>query len=752
MSFYEKYELLAELRDDGIKSFVARNITTGEAVEAHLFVAGRSPENQALLDKLDRLSPADSNYILERGENQGTPYVIARLLPDRVSLRDWLNTRVAAAPAPVPAETLPAFRVQEALEKGETLPAFKVPEALARGETLPAFKVPEALAKGETLPAFRVQEALEKGETLPAFKVPEALQRGETLPPFAAPGAKQGGAPPSGLEAALERGETLPPFRAMEALEKGETLPPFRAWTAPASGSEPKAAAPAAPPRKRTGDEEFLKLFQVPERGKPGTSTSSAPPTPLPAEKLSSAMSGQEPPAAPAAGAGEFTRMFSAPSAAPQPPAQPAAAQPAEPPAAPQPPPVTPAPAAPAAGAGEFTRMFSAPSAAPHAPAQPAAAQPAEPPAAPQPPPATPAPFAPAPAAPAAGAGEFTSLFAAPPQAQQPPAAPATPQPPAAAPAPPAGGSEFTRMFNAPPGAGAAPLQSPPLGAAPPLGGGKPGEFTRMFSSPGGSLSQPGGNLPAGLPGASSADPFAAGPPKSSGGSIWRLATGRTCRIADAASRRCRSRCAGRRDAGVSNAFRAQPDGTQPDTDRAERIYADDDGAGRGRSTGGRRRRARRRSRWGRRIWHGLHGRHGELLRSTVYEAADDGATDVRAANGDAAIQCRLGWRPYVGPDIQRAPNVRAAGLQPFAVRPANEHELGESVAVEFADAADAEPSEGWSREQGDVHRAGRSVVDCHYRGHRFRDEELVPWRICRNHRAHKTPQESGNCCGRRAS
>ncbi|OYW13418.1 MAG: hypothetical protein B7X34_00270, partial [Acidobacteriia bacterium 12-62-4] len=63
MSFYDKYELLAPLRDDGIKTFVAREVATGRALEAHLFVAGRTPENEAILAKLDQLSPDGARLI-----------------------------------------------------------------------------------------------------------------------------------------------------------------------------------------------------------------------------------------------------------------------------------------------------------------------------------------------------------------------------------------------------------------------------------------------------------------------------------------------------------------------------------------------------------------------------------------------------------------------------------------------------------------------------------------------------------------
>ena len=59
MSFYEKYELLDLQRDEGVKSFLAREITTGRPILVHLFVNHAAPEGKALLAKARGLTPAD---------------------------------------------------------------------------------------------------------------------------------------------------------------------------------------------------------------------------------------------------------------------------------------------------------------------------------------------------------------------------------------------------------------------------------------------------------------------------------------------------------------------------------------------------------------------------------------------------------------------------------------------------------------------------------------------------------------------
>jgi len=91
MSFDDKYEILAELRNDGIRTVVAREKASGQAVEAHLFLSGRTPENNVLLDKIHQLPSEHRQFVLEVGDHDGTPYVVSHLLPDRRGFREWLG-------------------------------------------------------------------------------------------------------------------------------------------------------------------------------------------------------------------------------------------------------------------------------------------------------------------------------------------------------------------------------------------------------------------------------------------------------------------------------------------------------------------------------------------------------------------------------------------------------------------------------------------------------------------------------------
>jgi hypothetical protein len=231
MSFEDKYEILAELRNDGIKTFVGREKLTGQAVEVHLFLEGGGGANGVILEKIRGLAPENAQFVLERGDNFGTPYVVTHLLPDRRGLREWLDGIASGAPV------FGGPTISD-VEKGATLPPFRAP-ALQRGDTLPSFQAYDP-SKGATLPSFQAPK-LEHGGTLPPFQAYDPT-KGATLPSFEAPTAP----PPP------DRGETLPPFKAM-------TTPP------PKLGGSFDDTLPAGA-GKKGADEDFLRLFQVPER------------------------------------------------------------------------------------------------------------------------------------------------------------------------------------------------------------------------------------------------------------------------------------------------------------------------------------------------------------------------------------------------------------------------------------------------------------------------------------------------------
>ena len=422
VSLYERYELLDLSRDDGVKTFEARELATGRPVKVHLFVHPSAPLQVALLKAIDRLPDAERQRVVERGKHEGTPYVVTDRLMDYPGLSEW---------------------VQAASHHGKS-----------SGDT--AAKPPL--------------------ETAGAWKVPASPA--PPPPPLAAPPIRDLNQQFAELFPTVER-----PIVADSLAQPRENPPsviiaPARsAVTPPPAAQQPPAAAPA--PAAKTEPGEFTRMFQAPQAAVPP----SPPPPPQPQKEAGEftrmfqspvatpAVAAPVPPPAPAAvqtqpiqtqpiqtqpiqtqkEAGEFTRMFQSPAAA-----------------AP--------PAASTSGPSDFARFFETTSPAGPMPNSPAVQQPL----APQAPGNRVSEFTrtfgkadlemppPAPAAPppAKEPGEFTRMFHAPGAS-----APATSPGPARSAPPPMGGT--TQGFAMP---------VAPAPAAPAQNG--PGEYTRQFSAP----------------------------------------------------------------------------------------------------------------------------------------------------------------------------------------------------------------------------------------------------------------------------
>ncbi len=109
VSLYERFELLDLDRDDGVKTFKAREISTGRPVKVHLFVHADAPIQVALLKAIDRLPDSERSRIIERGRHEGTPYVVTDRLVEYPGLSEWVQ---AAAKLKKPAlETAGAWKL-----------------------------------------------------------------------------------------------------------------------------------------------------------------------------------------------------------------------------------------------------------------------------------------------------------------------------------------------------------------------------------------------------------------------------------------------------------------------------------------------------------------------------------------------------------------------------------------------------------------------------------------------------------------
>ncbi len=387
MSLYERYELLDLNRDDGVKTFEAREIATGRPVKVHLFVRPAAPLQAALLKAIDHLSEADRQRIVERGKHEGTPYVVTDRLPDYPGLSEWVQAashQSKSKPAKPVLETAGAWKVPS--DPPPPAPATPAPaeESVLNQQFVELFTTAERPVVADSLvqSAQRPQGAAPVRPPEPVLKHAQA-EPGEFTRMFQSPAVAAAPAPTP--QAPPEVGEFTKMFQAPKAppapppapastpvKEPGEFTRMFQASPSPA------AAPPPTPAATKSGPSDFEQLFETrsPAGPMPHSPAVQQPLTPQAPGGSGPNRIGEftqtfgkdrfDPAPAPPAAApapkepGEFTRMFHSPgAAAPLPVTQPVT--PAAPPACSAPPPAAPPIAAPPSGPGEYTRQFSAP-------------------------------------------------------------------------------------------------------------------------------------------------------------------------------------------------------------------------------------------------------------------------------------------------------------------------------------------------------------------------------------------------------
>ncbi len=432
MPFTDRFQLLDLKRDEGARTFEAREIATGRPVFVHLFADGSSPVARALLAKLDTLPDQERRRIIDRGGFQGGIYLVTDRLAEFGGLREWLDAHTRDHAEPLDARG--AWAVKPLAEPPVSTLGNSAEHTLQM--PVPHMPAPAPAATPKNGP----------GEFTREFVPPVLRPAPSALPLVSSP---------------QEPGEFTRQFPASS---------PAKPTQAPTQTTQPISPPPG----------EFTKLFKAPQRPPPAPQT---PMAPQPGEFTQMLQASPAPPATPAQPAsppqGEFTKLFQvpqrpAPEAAPRAPAAPQAGEftqmlQAQRPATPAPPPSQ------ASQTGEFTRFFQSPL-APQA----------------QGAPLTP----PRPPSPSRDAGEFTQVFgrgdipSAPPPAlsgpqsapsanatqvfatprQSPPAPLAAPMTPAPQPPIPRVDDEFAQMFAKPASLtfGQAPVGAP-IAAPPPL-------------------------------------------------------------------------------------------------------------------------------------------------------------------------------------------------------------------------------------------------------------------------------------------
>ena len=96
------YQLLSVLRDDGIRTYDAVEIASGQALQLHLFVKPDSETDRALYKALRALPVSKRRELLDMGIEGDKPYIVTEQLPGSMTAREWL-TKLAGVQPPKPA-------------------------------------------------------------------------------------------------------------------------------------------------------------------------------------------------------------------------------------------------------------------------------------------------------------------------------------------------------------------------------------------------------------------------------------------------------------------------------------------------------------------------------------------------------------------------------------------------------------------------------------------------------------------------
>src|ERR1035438_9482398 len=220
MDFYQKYELLDLLKDEGVKVFNARELATGRRITVFLFVGEQARLHAGLLEQLRASQRSGQPGLLEVGDNQGTPYAATEMLGGLADLKRMAG--VAPAPPAPRAEKPDAFTRVGVWHIAAPTPS-RAPEAM------PVTPLPPAATTPPAQPA--------PGEFTQMFQAAPPQPIGEAAPPPAPP------APP----AQPAPGEFTRLFQA--------SPPP-----SPIGEAAPPPTPPAPPTQSAPG--EFTRLFQ----------------------------------------------------------------------------------------------------------------------------------------------------------------------------------------------------------------------------------------------------------------------------------------------------------------------------------------------------------------------------------------------------------------------------------------------------------------------------------------------------------
>jgi len=397
MSFDERYRLLELAGDEGAKTFVAQEISTGKKVTVFLFVGEQARTQFELLIQLRSVDRAQLPEMIETGDNRGTPYVVTEPIGSLAELKSRLS-RVPPAQQEAPAHKTGEFSkagvwhvpvelhsskeaetkspedsisadlhetiqpsapsAPDSFEQMFQAPAAPIGESALEAPKAPAPPVepppppPPAPAPGSFTQMFRAAAA-PIGEPVPEAPKAPAPPVEPPPPPAPAPGSFtqmfRAAAAPIG-EPALQASKTPPPAVLPKPAQSGPGE--FTRFFKAAASSSP-SPAPVPQKTESQGQGEFARLFGSGDRmtAPPSTGTGIFGQSPsAAAPKQNQIIPVPAPPPSFAKPAGEFTKIFGDTDTGMQTPGPMAAQTPAP----------SPTPPPPARAPGEYTRMFGA--------------------------------------------------------------------------------------------------------------------------------------------------------------------------------------------------------------------------------------------------------------------------------------------------------------------------------------------------------------------------------------------------------
>ena len=191
MGFDERYQLLELAGDEGAKTFVARETSTGKKVTVFLFVGEQSRTQSDLLLQLQALDRTLFPELIETGDNGGTPYAVTEPMGGLSEFKRRLAQLKAAppqAPAHKPGEFSKAgvWHVPGELKHPPGGAATGSLESIAAGtQTKPQASVPGT--SGSFTQMFQAAAA-PMGEPAPVAPEPPSPAPAST-PPHTTPGS-----------------------------------------------------------------------------------------------------------------------------------------------------------------------------------------------------------------------------------------------------------------------------------------------------------------------------------------------------------------------------------------------------------------------------------------------------------------------------------------------------------------------------------------------------------------------------------